>query len=100
MFPSARLRALVLPVCALLTLLAAPAPAEDCDCPDSFEDVIASPRRLMDRATAAVQASDLERSFLYLSLIRRLHPDSEQADDAFVLATKIFRPLWRYQRSA
>jgi hypothetical protein len=84
--------------CLVYALAGSPAPAADPDCPDSFEDVIASPRRLFERASSAVSRGDLENAYRYASLVRRFHPDSEQADEAFLLATRAFRPLWRTQR--
>ena len=83
-------------------LLAAPpgaaAPARAADCPDGFDQVMSSPKRLFQRAANAVQDGDLEGAYRYASLVRRLHPDSPEADEAFLLATRVFRPLWRYKR--
>ena len=86
-------------IASLLTaLVAGPALATDPDCPDSFEQVIASPRRLLERATAARDRGDMEGTYRYAALVRRFHPESERADEAFVLATQAFRPLWRFKR--
>lgn len=85
-------------VCLLLALAGGPAPAADPDCPESFDDVIGSPRRLFERAAAAVGRGDLEGAYRYASLVRRFHPESEQSGEAFLLATRVFRPLWRTKR--
>jgi hypothetical protein len=87
-------------VCLLLALAGGPAPAADPDCPESFDDVIGSPRRLFERAAAAVGRGDLEGAYRYASLVRRFHPQSELSGEAFLLATRVFRPLWRTQRIA
>jgi hypothetical protein len=87
----------------LLALVAGPALAadpDDCDCPDSFEQVLKSPRRLLERTEDALRSGNPRLAYRYAALLRLLHPDSKQTAQAFDFACRAFKPIWRRERLA
>ena len=84
--------------CLPTLLLGAPSAAAEPDCLDSFEDVLASPRRIFQRAGDAYQDGDFASAYQLASLIHRFHPESDLSRDAFLLATRAFRPVYRFKR--
>ena len=85
-----------------LALVSSAAPAQEtCPrCPQSFEEVVASPAELLAAAKATGKQGDLDRAFDYLVLLRSVHPESAESLDSWPMACEIFKGRFRIERLA